>query len=106
MSSKAIVYCIIAFILQLLIIAGLAYWYTLLNDHAADEAIRLFATNFPSFFQNKTILMITGGAITVLSMLFYAVARRNSGERKARSVITGLIFFDAIVLLLLIIVLF
>lgn len=106
MKTKSIIYLIIGFLIQLFIIGNLAYWYTLLNDHSAEEATRLYATNFPATLQDKTVLMLMAGVLAIISMLFCGAARKSSSDRSVRNIATGLIFFDAIILLLLAIALF
>lgn len=106
MKAKTNIYIALGFIIQLLIIASLAYWYTLLGNHPADEAVKLYATNLPNFFQEQSAVMLVHGALAILSMIFYSVARKYSTDRSVRNVLSGLIFLDAIVLIILLIALY
>jgi len=106
MKTKTNIYTALGFIIQLMIIASLAYWYTLLANHPADEAVNLYATNLPKVFQDQSGLMLAHAGLAVLSMIFYGLARKCSAERSVRNVLSGLIFLDAIVLIILLIALY
>jgi hypothetical protein len=106
MRGKVTIYTVLGFLIQLCIIASLAYWYTLLVNNNADKAIELYVSNFSSLFRSQSAVMLTHAVLAIISMLFYAVARKLSKDRSTRNVLSGLIFFDAIILLLVLIALF
>jgi hypothetical protein len=101
MRTKIAAYFAAGFLFQLLIVCNIAYLYTLLSAHKADEALRLYAANFPGFLQDKIILLLVGAGMAVISMLCYSAARKLSVNKGFRNVVMGLILVDAIVLLLL-----
>jgi hypothetical protein len=106
MRTRIAVYFTIGFIFQLVIVASIAYLYTLLSAHSADDALKLFAGNFPAFLQDKMILIPVMIALIITSMLCYTVARKLSVDRTFRNLVMGLILADVIVFLVAIFVLF
>jgi hypothetical protein len=105
MKTRITIYFIIGFLCQLIIIGSIAYLYTLLSAHNADEALKLYAANFPAFLQEKTSLILVMITLIVVSMLCYTMARRLSADRNIRNLLMGLILADVIVFLLAIFVL-
>jgi ABC-type antimicrobial peptide transport system permease subunit len=105
MRTRIVVYFAIGFICQLLIIGSIAYLYTLLSAHSADDALKLYAGNFPAFLQDKSILLLVMVTLLVVSMLCYTMARKLSVRRTFRNGVMGLILCDVIVFLLVLFVL-
>lgn len=99
MTKKTTAYFITGFIFQLVILANFIYWYTLLSAHGPAETMELYTSNFPSYLQDKRVLMLIVALLDIISMLCYGMARKLCMERKFRNLITGLILADAIVLI-------
>jgi hypothetical protein len=92
-------YFIVGFILQLLIIANIVYWFSLVSSMQIREAIDKYAANLPSFLQDTTVVLIICGAIVIASMMCYGLARKLSVKSVFRNMTMGLILLNAILLL-------
>jgi len=99
MRKQRVTYFTIGLILQLVIVSTIVYWFSLVHATSVEHAVDQFAANLPAFLHNTNIILIILGAITTASMMCYGAARKYSLSRSFRNLTTGLVLFDAIILL-------
>ncbi|MCE3281486.1 MAG: hypothetical protein K0Q66_223 [Chitinophagaceae bacterium] len=92
-------YFIIGLLLQLFILANIAYWFNLVASTDVRSAIERYAAKFPVFLQDATVIMLIVAALTIISMICYGAARNLSLNRTFRNLVMGLILVDGIIIL-------
>ena len=99
MKQRRITYFVSGLLIQLSILAIIAYWFTLVASNDLRAAIQDFSANLPSFLQDATVILIITAAFITISMLCYGMARKLSFSRSFRNLTIGLILINAIILL-------